>query len=138
MGFKKERGDSVRVESLVFRAVPKADDTAVPQYLQPWLMDLLKVAGVPAALTLMALMLLFGVIRPALRPDTPPAPPAPPAGLNAVVDDAEPLPGEQEAALLALEGPKAEKQLHDARQLAMVNPLAVANMMRTWMNGGDA
>ena len=138
VGFKKERGDSVRVESLVFRAVPKVDDTPAPLYKQPWLIDLLKAAGVPAALTGMALMLLFGVIRPALRPDTPPAPPIPPAGLNAVVDDPEPLPGDEAATLLALEGPKAEKQLMDARQMAMDNPLAVANLMRNWMQGEDA
>ena len=136
VGFKKERGDSVRVESLPFRAPPKVDDTATPIYKQPWLIDLLKVGGVPGALTLMALMLLFGVIRPALRSDLPPPPPAP--ALSAVVDDPEPLPGDEEAALLALEGPKVEKQLNDARQLAIDNSQAVANLMRSWMNGADA
>ncbi len=136
VGFKKERGDSVRVESLVFRAAPKVDDTPTPIYKQPWLIDLLKVGAVPGGLTLMALMLLFGVIRPALRPDPPP--PAPPEPvLDAVVDDPEPLPGEEEAALLALEGPRVEKQLQDARIMARENPLAVANLMRNWMNGAD-
>ena len=136
VGFKKERGDSVRVESLVFRLPPKLDEATTPIYKQPWLIDLLKVGGVPGALTLMALMLLFGVIRPALRPDPPP--PAPPEPvLDAVVDDPEPLPGEAEAALLALEGPRVEKQLADARQMALDNPLAVANLMRNWMNGED-
>ena len=136
VGFKKERGDSVRVESLVFRTAPKVDDTPTPIYKQPWLIDLLKVGGVPGALTLMALMLLFGVIRPALRPDPPPPPPPEPV-LDAVVDDPEPLPGEEEAALLALEGPRVEKQLNEAREMARENPLAVANLLRNWMNGAD-
>jgi flagellar M-ring protein FliF len=136
VGYKKERGDSVRVVNIPFRAEPKAEPESVPVWKQPWLIDLLRAGGMPAALTLVALMLLLGVVRPALRPDAPPAPPEPePTTLDAVVDDTEALPGPTQAELLALEAPKVEKQLIDARALAKDNPQAVANMMRAWMDG---
>ncbi len=139
VGFKKERGDSVRVVNIPFRAEPKAEPEALPVYKQPWLIDLVKVAGLPAALTLVALMLLFGVVRPALRPDPPPPPPPQPENtLNAVVDDTEALPGPDEADLLALENnQKVEAQLTDARELAKQNPVAVANILRAWMSGEE-
>jgi flagellar M-ring protein FliF len=134
VGYKKERGDSVRVINIPFRDEPKVEPEAVPVWKDPWLIDLLKVAGLPGALTLVALMLLFGVMRPALRPDPPPPAPEPEASLNAVVDDTEALPGPDEAALLALENNmKVEAQLTDARELAKQNPAAVANILRSWM-----
>jgi flagellar M-ring protein FliF len=140
VGFKKERGDSVRVVNIPFRADPKVEPEAAPIYKQPWLIDLVKVAGLPAALTLVALMLLLGVVRPALRPDPPPAAPTTPVTkLDAVVDDAQALPAAQEAEMLALEhSQKIETQLHDARELARQNPTAVANILRAWMQGEDA
>ena len=120
VGFKKDRGDSVRVVNIPFRAEPKVEPDAVPVWKQPWLIDLLKVGGLPGALTLVALMLLFGVVRPALRPDKPPLQTrAPDNALNAVVDDTEALPGPDQAALLALENnQKVEAQLTDAREMA--------------------
>ena len=137
VGFKKERGDSVRVVNIAFRAEPKAEPEPTPVYRQPWLLDLLRAGGVPAALTLMALMLLLGVIRPALKREPPPVP-QPALGLDAVVDDAQALPGSGEQERLALEGPKLEKQLADARQMARDNPVAVAKLLRGWVNGADA
>lgn len=139
VGYKKERGDSVRVVNIPFRAEPKAEPEAMPIYKQPWLVDLLKVGGLPAALTLVALMLLFGVVRPALRPDPPPPPPPEPAQkLDAMVDDAEALPGPEQDQLLALENnARVEAQLTDARQLAKQNPVAVANILRAWMQGDE-
>ena len=139
VGFKKERGDSVRVVNIPFRAEPKIEPEVPPVWKQPWVIDLIKVAGLPAALTLVAMMLLFGVVRPALRPDPPPpAPPVPEATLDAVVDDTEALPAPDEAALLALENSqKVESQLIDAREMAKQNPAAVANIMRAWMAGND-
>ena len=77
VGYKKERGDSVRVVNIPFRADPKVEPEAVPVWQQPWFVDLLKVGALPGALTLVALMLLFGVVRPALRPDPPPPAPKP-------------------------------------------------------------
>ncbi|EHR69155.1 flagellar basal-body M-ring protein/flagellar hook-basal body protein FliF [Burkholderiales bacterium JOSHI_001] len=142
IGFSKERGDSVKVINAPFRADAAPKPEAVPLWQQPWVLDLLRVVGVPLALAVVALALVFGVIRPALKP------PVPPAGeedkkdadgkpqLSAVVDDPVALPGSAEA--LALEAPKPNKQLEDARALAKENPQAVANILRGWVNGDEA
>jgi len=138
VGYNKERGDSVRVVNIPFRAEPKTEPEATPIFRQPWLLDLVKAGGVPAALTLMAVMLLFGVIRPALRPEPPPSAAEPAATtLDAVVDDTEALPAPDQSETLALENAQVERRLTDARELAKVNPVAVANIMRAWMEGED-
>jgi len=143
VGFNKERGDSVKVEALPFRIEPPKD-LELPLWKQPWLLDLIKVAGIPTVMTLVALLLVFAVIRPALKkPEPEPtaeelaAKAAEEAGLNAVVDDAEALPGEAAVDLLALEAAEVETKLVDARQLVRDNPVAVANILKSWMSGED-
>ena len=133
VGYKKERGDSVRVVNIPFRIEPKVAPEVVPFWRQPGLLDLVRAVGMPAALTLVAMMLLLGVVRPALRPDAPP--PKPEAALNAVVGDTEALPAPTAEEQLALEAPRIEKQLVDARGMARDSPLAVANILRTWIDG---
>jgi len=133
VGYNKDRGDSVRVVNIPFHNEPKVEPEAVPVWRQPWLLDLLRVAGMPAALIAVALMLLLGVVRPALRPAPPP--PAPPDALSAVVDDNEPLPAITAEQQLLLDAPKMQQQLTDAREMAKLNPLAVSNILRTWMDG---
>jgi flagellar M-ring protein FliF len=132
IGFNKERGDSVKLINAPFRteAMPKID--AAPMWQQPWLLDLVRAAAVPAALVLVALLVVSGVIKPALR-----AAAGPTVGrqLDAVVADGPNLPAS--AAPLALGAPAADKQLTDARELAKQNPAAVAHIVRGWV-GNDA
>ena len=141
VGFNKDRGDSVRVVNIPFRAEPKLEPELVPIYKQPWLLDLVRAGGVPAALTLVAMMLLFGVVRPALKLEkVEPTPEelAQAAKLDAVVDDAEALPsGRLDAAgnpVLALPPPDHAAQLATARAMALANPLAMATILRSWFN----
>ncbi|MGS0758555.1 flagellar basal-body MS-ring/collar protein FliF, partial [Roseateles sp. GG27B] len=62
--------------------------------------------------------------------------------LNAIVDDANELPalGGPAAAgsLPALTGPVVNERLERARLLARENPIAVANIMRSWIAGETA
>jgi flagellar M-ring protein FliF len=134
VGFSKERGDSVRVINAPFKTEPadKADD--LPLWKQPWVLDLVRAGAVPAALALVALGLIFGVIKPALKPTV-----LVDAGdkrgqqLDAVIDDGTALPGDAE--LPRLEPPRENHKLQGARQLAKDNPAAVANIMREWVSG---
>ena len=147
VGFNKERGDSVKVISVPFRDL-KPEPLALPLWQQPWLLELVKAGGVPAALTLVALMLLFGVVRPALAPEKVAAPPAgsPEAGVDAVVGGPEALPGADgtEAGLgedgqpLALPAPDMDKQLAQAREMARTNPLAAATILRSWFTDAES
>ncbi len=136
VGFNKDRGDSVKVVSVPFREVPKPEEP--PLWKQPWALELLKTAAVPTAMLLVATLLIFMVIRPALAKEKPPEPP-PEAGLDAMVDDPEALPApEDEISENDPESPEKLRILADARVMAKENPLGVANILRSWMNPENA
>jgi flagellar M-ring protein FliF len=152
IGFSKDRGDSVRVVSTAFQA-PVADKTDdLPLWRQPWVLELLRSAGVPLALTLVALMLLLGLVRPALRQPKPVEPLLPPPGtqLDAVVDDPQALPDPEDDALLAaaagsriasplLIGDSADvNTMEQLRALAKEKPAVVAEILRGWFNKKEA
>ena len=134
IGFNEQRGDSVRVINAPFRT-EKVEPDETPLWQRPEVVDLLRVGAVPAALTLLALIVVFGAIRPALKAAQTP----PPRQLDAVVADDEALPaldGPQTAAtelLPALEAPAVDSRLESARRLAAENPAAVANIVRAWV-----
>lgn len=133
IGFDAERGDKVQVVNAPFHTEAPAPEAETPLWEQPWVQDLLRSGATPAALVLVALIALFGFVRPALKAATTPPPPAPGSQLDAVVADEEKLPlPEPEAA--ALEAPGASDKLEAARRLAKENPAAVANIMRSWVN----
>lgn len=139
IGFDAERGDSVRVINAPFRVETPPPAETQPIYLQPWLHDLLRAAMTPAALALVALVVVFALVRPALKAATV-KPPEPALGtqLDTVVADDERLPApEQEQAALALDN-KVSGKLHGARQLARENPGVVANVVRSWVSGDAA
>jgi flagellar M-ring protein FliF len=135
IGFNKERGDSVRVINAPFRTQPVPEPEATPIWQEPWLQDLLRSTAVPAALALVALIVVFGLVRPALKTLAPPPAPARGTQLDAVVADE---PGAAAAMLPALEPPKNEDKLERARQLARENPVAVAGIVRGWVSGETA
>lgn len=140
VGFSQDRGDSVRVINAPFK-VEVVEEVQVPLWKQPWLLDLLRSMAVPGAAVLVASLVFFGLVRPALKAAIAPLPPvvedvtplSPGSRLDAVVADAEALPG---GGLPALEAPKADDRLEQARQLAKDNPAAVAGILRDWVNGG--
>ncbi|MBY0237213.1 MAG: flagellar basal body M-ring protein FliF, partial [Burkholderiaceae bacterium] len=145
MGFSQERGDSLKIISAPFMS-DKQDAADLPLWKQPLVLDMVRAAAVPLALVLVALIAVFGMVRPAIRAAYPP-PVEPVAGkegegpqeLNAIVDDENQLPAVLGAnGLPALEAPVSNDKLERARALARENPIAVANIMRSWMTGEAA
>jgi flagellar M-ring protein FliF len=130
IGFNKERGDSVKVINAPFKIDP-VTVVDVPLWKQPEVIDMLRSLAVPAGLALVAMLVFFGLVRPALKaalaPPPPTAPGAPGSTLTAVVDDQQVLP--------ALPAPKSVEQLANAKALAKENPAAVAGIVRGWVNG---
>ena len=127
IGFKQDRGDSVKVINAPFKVdvLPQVD---VPLWKQPELLDMLRAAAVPAGLALVALLVFFGMVRPSLKVALAAPPPPPPgSGMTAVVDDVQELP--------ALPAPQRAEHLEGARALAKENPAAVAGIVRGWVNG---
>ena len=130
IGFNKERGDSVKVINAPFRIEP-VTTVDLPLWKQPETIDLLRAAAVPAGLALVALLVYFGMLRPAFKAALAPRP-TPPVEprLAAVVDDPQLLP--------ALPAPRDNQQLISARALAKQNPAAVADIVSGWVSGTSA
>jgi flagellar M-ring protein FliF len=139
IGFNKERGDSVRVINAPFRTEPATPVEALPLWTQPWLQDLLRAAAAPVALALVALVIVFTLLRPALKQVL--ATPAPVVGaqLDEVVDGVTALPGTVAAdSVPMLTGPDNAPRIEQMRKMAKENPAAVANVVRGWVNGEAA
>ncbi len=133
IGFSQDRGDSVNLMNAQFAQEKIAVDD-VPFWKQPDVQDLARSFAWPLGTLLLAVLVLFGVIRPALKSLTTPAPRR--NQLDAVLSE-EPerpqlaAPGREEAA-----GPTpGEMALEDARKLTRDNPAAVASIVKNWING---
>lgn len=135
IGYNKERGDSLSVANAPFSVAPTPPPAAELQIWQrPEMLDLARNLGGWIALPLLALIIVFGLVRPALK-----------LGRNAssvrtlvtTVQDPLSLPSPETAAPVALLGGQPtlqQAQLEDIRQLAKQNPGTVANVVRNWVN----
>ena len=143
IGFNRERGDSVNLMNTPFQvtAVPATD---TPLWKQPEVVDLAKTFAWPVGAVLFAALVLMGLVRPALKGSAP-----------AKAAAAKPVAGGQLDALEAetperpalaapsrkdevLPATPEQLRLEDARVLAKENPVAVANILKTWLNGDPA
>lgn len=141
VGFNKERGDSVNVVNTAF-AVEKPDTVDTPVWRQPEVVDITQSLAWPVGTVVMAALVLFGLVRPAMKGLSP--------AVTTIATGAELEQGGQLDAIEAdqperpqLAGPSkepqppsnSELQLEDARKLTRDNPAAVANIVKAWMNG---
>jgi flagellar M-ring protein FliF len=135
VGFNQERGDSVKVINAPFRREVPAE-IEVPLWKQPELIDWVRTLAVPGALAAVAVLVVFGLVRPAIKA----AGEARPRGknLDALVADQESLPQVPIKALPVLEAPRSSAQLDQARQFATQDPAAVAGIVRNWVSGEQA
>lgn len=131
IGYSAERGDSVNLMNTPFQQEARlASD--LPVWQQPETIELVKTIMWPVGLVLAALILMFGVVRPILK--------ARKKKELAKLDllEAEAL---ERPALAAPQKPgeptPEELRLEQARALAKQNPIAVANIIKTWVNGSD-
>lgn len=142
VGFNKDRGDSVNLMNAAFAPI-KNEVNELPVWRQPEVIDLARSMAWPLGTLALAALVLLGVIRPAMKslatsgksgvtdavsrsgqidaleaeqPDRP--------QLTAAAKSNEPLPPSS-----------SELRLEDARKLTRDNPAAVANIVKTWING---
>ena len=131
IGFNAERGDSVNLMNTPFQQELRlASD--LPVWQQPETIALVKTIGWPVGFVLGALILMFGVVRPLMKSRRK-------KEMQQQLDllEAEELerpvlpqkPGEL---------PPEQLRLDQARALAKQNPIAVANIIKTWVNGPEA
>lgn len=135
IGFNQDRGDSVNLMNAPF-AKEKITLPEVPFWKQPETQDLARNLAWPVGTLLLGSLVLFGVIRPALKSSIRPGgrkqvdamlaeePERPQLAAPVKDEPAQPSAGE-----LALE---------DARKLTRENPAAVASIVKNWINGEAA
>jgi len=86
------------------------------------------------ALALVALVIVFKLIKPALTAVlAPPPAPEPGSQVSEVVGD--PVSPGETTILPALQGPIHNNKLEAVRAMAKQNPAAVANIVRGWVSG---
>lgn len=138
IGFNKDRGDSVNLMN-----APFAPETVVvsnqPFWKQAEFQELVRSSAWPVGTLLFGALVLLGFIKPALKVLA--HPPQNEAALSHQLDAIEseepdrPLLGGP-AKNSELLGPTAgELAIEDARKLTRDNPAAVANIVKSWING---
>ncbi len=134
IGFKQERGDSVKVINAPFKIdTTGTAPTEAPWWRAPDTLDLVRAAAFPAALAIVALLVFFGLVKPGMRAALgPKAPTQPGARLDAIADDSHSLP-----ALPAPAAVRTGEHIESARQMARANPAAVAGILRNWVDGSE-
>ncbi len=131
IGFSQERGDSVNLMNAPF-AQEKIELPDVPLWKQPEVVEVARSFAWPLGTLLLAVLVLFGVIRPALKSLTEPKRPQLDAMLSEEPDRPQLAAPEAEQAAGPTPG---EKALEDARKLTRDNPAAVAGIVKGWISG---
>lgn len=146
IGFSKERGDSVNLMHTPFlEGVAPAPE--LPLWKQPETLELARNLALPLGGALFAALVVLGLVRPGLKAlsaprELPMAAPALPGGqLDALETDelqrpALGSPGQSLA--LGLDATPEQLRLQEARALVRSNPMAVANIVKNWINGEEA
>ncbi len=146
IGFNADRGDSVNLMNTPFQ-IEAATSTDVPLWKQPEVIDVAKSFAWPVGALLFAAMVLLGLVRPALKgtvggTDAKRARELSMAGgqLDAIEADqpdrpALPSPSKKDENVVAT---PEQIRLEEARVLAKENPVAVANILKSWVNGENA
>jgi len=136
IGFNQDRGDSVNLMNAPF-AKEKITLPEVPFWKQPETQELARNLAWPVGTVLLGALVLFGLIRPALKSATRPATPR--KQIDAVLAEEPERP--QLAAPKRDEPPvptAGEMALEDARKLTRENPAAVASIVKNWISGEAA
>lgn len=135
IGFDRERGDSVNVVNVAFTEDREPEVDPVAWWQNPQVQELAARLAWPVGLLGMGLLILMGLIRPAMKTlKTPPALPTPAPQLDALLNDTPERPGLPMPAKDGQEDPD-HTRLTEARRLALENPAAVANIVKSWVNG---
>jgi flagellar M-ring protein FliF len=143
MGFDSSRGDSLNVQNVAFND-DKEVVTEVPVWQQPEMIELAKQLAKYLIITVVMLIVVFKIIKPAFRP------------LQAFKSDENEIDGTE--SLAADHGPATqadaiggfdisgnytppiapyEQNLNIARQIAQQDPKIVASVIKEWVNGNE-
>ena len=139
IGFSQARGDSVNLMNAAFTVTKAPEIEPIAWWQQASNQELLRSMAWPLAIVALGLLVLLGLVRPGIKLlQAPPIMLTPindPQGqLSAVLNETPERPG------LPMPGAPGqplpgELRLEDAKRLAKENPIAVANIVKGWVNG---
>ena len=138
VGFNKDRGDSVNLMNAPF-AVEKTEVAEIPIWRQPVVAEVTQSLAWPLGTLALASLVLLGFVKPALKTlaeSRPHTVHSRESQLDAF--EAEQPERPQLAGPAHNEPPPisaSEQRMEEARQLTRDNPAAVANIVKTWING---
>lgn len=141
IGFSQDRGDSVNVVNAAFNVTPTTETEPAVWWMQPDNQDLARSLAWPLGMLGLALLVLMGLVRPGLKlmKSSTPAGTAARPQLSAVVNEQPERPGLPQPQPRDAGPVTAEAvRLGDAKRLALENPVAVANIVKGWVNGEAA
>ncbi|MFK7962775.1 MAG: flagellar basal-body MS-ring/collar protein FliF [Burkholderiaceae bacterium] len=143
IGFSAERGDSINIMNSPFQQAAIVEEPDLPLWQDPQMISMAMDLARHLGIALLGLVVVFKVIRPAMKAMTAPPPeqaqleqdPAPggdSAGtsqlVDTVVEDEVELMSPEEQARL-----EAQKRRDETLRLARENPKAVAHIVRDWV-----
>lgn len=138
IGFNKDRGDSVNLMNAPF-VMEQALVVDLPFWKQAEVQDLARSFAWPLGTLLFGALVLLGVIRPSIKTLAQSQPRALASARQLDAIEAETPDRPQLAAPARGNAPavatSGELALDDARKLTRDNPAAVANIVKTWING---
>jgi len=134
IGFNKDRGDSVNVVNAPFNIEKTSEAETIAWWQQAENQEFLRGLAWPLGMVGLGLLVLMGMVRPGLkllktpvvRSQTEVQP------LNAMLNEAPERPG---LPMPSNEPTPESQRLTDAKRLALENPMAVANIVKGWVNG---
>lgn len=127
IGFSGERGDSINVVNAPFTEIERPAEVETPLWREPANLALARDLGKQFGLVVLALVVIFALIRPALKTVVRRAP-----VIAAQVDDPLQL---QEPAHAPRALPGGGPRQEDILKLARDNPSTVANVVQSWISG---
>jgi flagellar M-ring protein FliF len=142
IGFSKDRGDSVNLMNTPF-VVEKQTVTELPLWKQAEVQDIVRSFAWPVGTLIFAVVVLMGAIRPGLKllSEARPKVETNVRQLEEVSEEdlGRPMLSGPDTRSTAVAGPTpGELAIEDARKLTRDNPAAVANIVKSWVNGESA
>jgi flagellar M-ring protein FliF len=129
MGFNQQRGDSVNVVNSAFSMTELGTpEVVLPLWKQPDAIAMGKEVGKAVLFLLLTMIVVFGVVRPALKAVAAVPKPAPQPS----------LPTESGAALPAPDEYRPASPIEQMRTLAKNDPATVANVVKAWVGEGKS
>jgi flagellar M-ring protein FliF len=138
IGFSQERGDSVNLVNAAFNVTKLPESEVLPWWQQSDNQELARSMAWPLAMVGLGVLVLLGLVRPGMKLlQAPPVTLTPIKNqqqLSAVLNETPDRPGLPMPGALGQPLPE-QLRLEDAKRLAKENPMAVASIVKGWVNG---